>query len=174
MREKRQEVDEPYRDFLLPFATFIKLCRATWSLTARVAASLPGHITYAQFVVLEALSTLGPMNQVTLAQKILRSSASVNVVVDNLERRGLVKRRRSTEDRRYVEVSLTDQGRDLMTEIIPVYMTEVRDQFSVLTPEQQRQLGDMCRVLGLGRIGLESDTTSDETGAPTDSPAGPA
>jgi MarR family 2-MHQ and catechol resistance regulon transcriptional repressor len=91
------------------------------------------------------------MNQVTLGQKILRSSASVTVVVDNLERRGLVERRRSTEDRRYIKVSLTSKGQDLMTEIIPVYMTEVMEQFSVLNPEQQRQLGDLCRTIGLGQ-----------------------
>ncbi|MHB8870561.1 MAG: MarR family winged helix-turn-helix transcriptional regulator [Thermoleophilia bacterium] len=147
----QQEADGPLVDYQLPFGTFIKLCRATWSLTARVAASLPGDITYPQFVVLEALHTLGPMNQVTLGQKILRSSASVTVVVDNLERRALVERRRSTEDRRYVEVSLTSQGQELVKQIIPVYMTEVMEQFSVLTPRQQRQLGDLCRTIGLGQ-----------------------
>lgn len=153
---KQQDVDGTRVDYELPFGTFIKLCRATWSLTARVAASLPGNIAYAQFVVLEALYTLGPMYQVTLGQKILRSSASVTVVVDNLERRGLVERRRSTEDRRYIKVSLTSQGQDLVTQIIPVYMTEVVEQFSVLTPDQQRQLGDLCRTIGLGQTEEEA------------------
>lgn len=174
MAEKRTGADEPNQDYMLPFSTFIKLCRATWSLTARVAASLPGDITYAQFAVLEALSTLGPMNQVTLAQKILRSSASVNVVVDNLERRGLVERRRSTRDRRYVEVSLTERGHELMTQVIPVYMTEVRDQFSVLTPQQQRELGDLCRVLGLGNPSKEAERPTGEAGSAGDPAADPA
>lgn len=132
------------------FGAFIKLCRATWSLTARVAACLPGSITFAQFAVLEALGTLGPMNQRTIAQKILRSSASVNVVVDNLERRGFVKRTRSIADKRHVEVSLTQKGKELMEQVLPAYMLTVKREFDVLSDEEQAELGRMCKVLGRG------------------------
>lgn len=136
-------------DQIRAFGAFIKLCRATWSLTSRVAASLPGEITFAQFAVLEALGTLGPMNQRTIAQKILRSSASVNVVVDNLERRGLVKRTRSKIDRRNVEVRLTPKGKELMREVLPAYVRTVESEFSILTEEEQEELGRLCRILGL-------------------------
>ena len=88
-------LDEDRQEFSQAFGSFIKLCRATWTVTARVAACLPGNITFAQFAVLEALHTLGPMYQRELSQRILRSSASVTAVVDGLERRGLVSRTRS-------------------------------------------------------------------------------
>ena len=130
------------------FGSFIKLCRATWTVTARVAACLPGNITFAQFAVLEALHSLGPMYQRNLSQRILRSSASVTAVVDGLERRGLVSRTRSCEDRRLVEVGLTAEGDEFMKEVLPVYMSKVREEFSVLSRDEQEELGRLCRTLG--------------------------
>jgi MarR family transcriptional regulator, 2-MHQ and catechol-resistance regulon repressor len=141
-------VDEDRQEFSQAFGSFIKLCRATWAVTARVATCLPGNITFAQFAVLEALHTLGPMYQRELSQRILRSSASVTAVVDGLERRGLVSRTRSTEDRRLVEVGLTAAGDDFMAEVLPVYMSQVREEFSVLSREEQEELGRLCRTLG--------------------------
>ncbi len=146
-RDHTQEQGSPEQ--IRAFGAFIKLCRATWSLTTRVAASLPGEITFAQFAVLEALNTLGPMNQRTISRKILRSSASVNVVVDNLERRGFVKRTRSAIDRRNVEVSLTPTGLELMRQVLPVYISTVQREFSILTDEEQEELGRLCRNVGL-------------------------
>lgn len=141
-------MDEDRQEFSQAFGSFIKLCRATWTVTARVAACLPGNITFAQFAVLEALHTLGPMYQRELSQRILRSSASVTAVVDGLERRGLVSRTRSTEDRRLVEVGLTAYGDEFTTEVLPVYMSRVKEEFSVLSGEEQEELGRLCRTLG--------------------------
>jgi MarR family 2-MHQ and catechol resistance regulon transcriptional repressor len=152
---------EDYPEHTQAFSSFIKLCRATWSVTARVASCLPGNITFAQFAVLEALSSLGSMTQKDIAIKILRSSASVTSVVDNLERRGLVRRRRSREDRRLVRVNLTDEGRSLMKEVLPVYMGKVKEEFSALSLAEQVQLGELCKKLGLAFPIPEEDTSGD-------------
>jgi MarR family 2-MHQ and catechol resistance regulon transcriptional repressor len=141
-------VDDDRQEFSQAFGSFIKLCRATWTVTARVAACLPGNITFAQFAVLEALHTLGPMYQRELSQRILRSSASVTAVLDGLERRGFVSRTRSLEDRRLVEVGLTAEGDEFMEGVLPVYMSRVKEEFSVLTGEEQEELGRLCRTLG--------------------------
>lgn len=146
---QRELVNDDGGQYSQPFGSFIKLCRATWSVTSRVAACLPGQITFAQFAVLEALYSLGPMYQRDLSQRILRSSASVSSVLDSLERRKLVKRTRSHEDRRLVEVALTESGTSLVEEVIPVYLSQVKEEFSVLDKEEQEQLGRLCRTLGL-------------------------
>lgn len=131
------------------FGTFVKLCRATWTTTARVAVGLPGSISHAQFTVLEALKRYGPMYQRDIARQILRTSASVNVVVDGLEKRGLVARVRSREDKRFVQVSLTKEGEDFIDAVLPLYMQRVREEFAVLTEAEQQELGRLCRKLGL-------------------------
>jgi len=158
--------DDPAQAFagqVRAFGAFIKLCRATWTLTGKVAAGLPGQISFAQFAVLEALDSLGPMNQRTIAHKSLRSSASVNVVVDNLDRRGLVTRTRSQKDRRHVEVSLTPEGKALMKQVLPAYVRTVTKEFSVLSDDEQEELGRLCRILGLSaRAQDDSETESAE------------
>ena len=49
-------------------------------------------LTAPQFGVLEALYHLGPLCQKDLAAKILKSSGNMTMVIDNLEKRDLVRR----------------------------------------------------------------------------------
>jgi MarR family transcriptional regulator, 2-MHQ and catechol-resistance regulon repressor len=130
---------------------YIKLTRAAESVGARLAgiASAAG-LTEGQFGTLEALYHLGPLAQCELAAKLLRSSGNVTLVIDNLEKRGLVRRERSTEDRRRVMVHLTDEGRRLIRRLFPKHAAAVAAEFGVLTAAEQDELGRLCRKLGLG------------------------
>ena len=92
---------------------------------------------------------LGPMCQRELGVKILKSSGNVTMVVDNLEKRGLVARRRSVEDRRVTEVDLTAKGRALIKGIFPRHAAEITAEMGRLTAAEQKQLGALCRKLGL-------------------------
>ena len=75
---------------------YIKLVRASESVVGRLGQNLRAEddLPLSQFGVLEALMHLGPMCQRELGVKILKSSGNVTMVVDNLEKRGLVARRR--------------------------------------------------------------------------------
>ena len=44
------------------------------------------------------------------------SRVSITAIVDNLERRGLVERKRIKEDRRQIFISITDEGREVLGE----------------------------------------------------------
>jgi len=130
--------------------TFIKLVRATESVNARLQAGLAdGRVTGSQFGVLEALLHLGPLNQCDLGRKLLKSSGNMTMVVDNLEKRGLVRRVRDVEDRRYVTVHLTDEGRELIEAVFPRHAAGIAAEMSVLTAAEQEELGRLCRKLGL-------------------------
>ena len=72
----------------------------------------------------------------------------MTTVVDNLERRGLVRRERNLRDRRVVTVSLTDTGRQLISEVLPQHIQAIVEEMSVLTPEEQETLSRLCRKLG--------------------------
>ena len=79
---------------------YIKLSRAAEAVNGRVNGHLHQHgLTTSQFGVLEALYFRGPMPVGQLADKILRSSANLTLVVDNLAKRGLVGRTRRPDDR---------------------------------------------------------------------------
>ena len=130
---------------------FITLARASEAVAARLQRDLTGkRLTTSQFGVIEALLHLGPLCQGELAGKLLRSGASMTSVVEGLEKRGLVVRQRTEEDKRFVRVALTGKGRRLIREIFPAHAETVTRLFSVLTEEEQEQLRRLCRKLGIG------------------------
>ena len=130
---------------------FITLARASEAVAARLQRDLAGkRLTTSQFGVIEALLHLGPLCQGELAGKLLRSGASMTSVVEGLEKRGLVVRQRTEEDKRFVRVALTGKGRRLIQEIFPAHAETVARLFSILTEQEQEQLRRLCRKLGIG------------------------
>jgi len=134
---------------ILALNAFIKLTRAADSLMARLAQrGTLCDLTPSQFGVLESLYHLGPMCQGEVSAKILRSTGNMTLVLDNLEKRGLVRRERNLDDRRMVTISLTEAGREVISRILPRQIAAIVEEMSVLTPEEQATLGRVCRKLG--------------------------
>jgi MarR family 2-MHQ and catechol resistance regulon transcriptional repressor len=135
----------------LALDVFIKLVRAAGSVAARTSAAFSSEgLTAGQFGVLEAILHLGPLYQCDLARKHLLSGGNVTMIVDNLEKHGLVRRERSVDDRRYIQVHLTAKGRKMIQRIFPGHVRAVTEQMAVLRPAEQEELGRLCRKLGLG------------------------
>src|ERR671932_821102 len=131
---------------------YIKLTRALSSVEARLAPGLAdAGLTPTQLGVLEALLHLGPLGQRTLGAKLLSSGGNITTVVDNLERRGLVRRERRNDDRRNVTVHLTSDGRRLIAKVFPAHVRTIVEAFSGLTTGEQETLGRLAKKLGLGQ-----------------------
>ena len=130
--------------------TYVNLMRAAESLTARVHRNLSlAGLTVSQFGVIEALFHLGPLSQNEIGQKILRSSGNITMVIDNLEKRQLVKRKRNQVDRRSFIIHLTDAGQKLISDIFPSHAKLIADEMNILTAKEQQILGNLCKKLGL-------------------------
>ena len=130
--------------------TYVKLMRAAESVTARTHRHLSSTgLTISRFAVLEALYHLGPLSQREIGQKILRSSGNITMVIDNLEKTGLVKRKRNKADRRFYIVHLTDKGYNLINKLFPPHAAVIAKDFGVLTAGEQDTLGALCKKLGL-------------------------
>lgn len=133
--------------------SYIKLARALASVEARINGHLATHgLSTSQFGVLEALYHLGPLHQHQLARKILKSSGNLTLVLDNLEKRGLITRTRDPHDRRCVRVELSEAGRALIEAIMPAHVAGVVAAFSPLATEEQQQLAALCKKLGLAQL----------------------
>lgn len=131
--------------------TFIKLSRAADTLGVHAQASYADSgLTTSQFGTLEALYHLGPLCQTEIGKKILRSSGNITLVIDNLEKRGLVRRERAEDDRRRVSVQLTPEGHKLIAGVFPAHAAALTAAFSVLTPDEQEELARLCKKLGKG------------------------
>lgn len=131
---------------------YIKLFRAAESVSQNINAHLREHdLTISQFGALEAIYHLGPMPSGELGQKILKTSGNMTMVIDHLEKRGLVTRQRREDDRRCVDIHLTETGSELIAAILPAHVAGVVQSLSALSMAEQQQLADLCRMLGLAQ-----------------------
>jgi len=132
--------------------TYTKLMRAAESVTGRVNRFVAAaDLTISQFGVLEALYHKGPMCQRDIAAKILKSTGNMTLVIDNLEKRGLVRRERDATDRRYLTVNLTDAGMALIAKTFSEVEAAIVAEMAVLELQEQELLGVLCKKLGLKR-----------------------
>ena len=128
---------------------YTKLMRAAESVTGRTnRAMAASDLTLSQFGVLEALFHKGPLCQRDIAVKILKSTGNITMVIDNLEKRGLVRRERGLEDRRYITIYLTDAGQKLIAEVFPRVMASIVEEIGILELTEQDELGRLCKMLG--------------------------
>jgi MarR family 2-MHQ and catechol resistance regulon transcriptional repressor len=138
----------------LPLNTYTKLMRAAESVTSRVNRSMAAfNLTISQFGVLEALYHKGPLCQRDIAAKILKSTGNITLVIDNLEKRGLVRRERGSEDRRYLTIHLSEEGTVLIAQAFARVEAAIVADMATLTEKEQVQLGSLCKKLGLAKGG---------------------
>jgi len=84
-----------------------------------------------------------------LADRSMSSRSRLSHAVSRLEDSGWVRREACPSDARGAEAVLTDEGFAALEAAAPGHVESIRRHlFDVLTPEQQRQLGEIGRVLG--------------------------
>lgn len=137
----------------LALNSYTKLMRAAETVTVRVSRTMSAAgLTISQFGVLEALHHKGPLCQRDIAAKILKSTGNITLVIDNLEKQGLVTRERTSEDRRYLTIRLTGQGETLIRTVFADVEAAIIVEMSALTADEQETLGRLCKKLGLREL----------------------
>lgn len=132
-------------------SSYVKLERAASAAFAYARIGLEEEgLTLSQFAVLEALFHVGPQCLGDLARRILTSSGNLTLVIDNLQKRGLVKREQQGKDKRFVLATITPSGAKLIERIFPDHARRITEIMGRLTLEEQESLGDLCRKLGKG------------------------
>ena len=132
-------------------SVYMDLLRAADSITALQGRQLASFgLTVSQFRLLKTLLLSGPMSLTKTGEKMLCTESNACVVAGNLEKRGLVVRRKHKDDQRCVSVELTPQGMELASRIYPQYTKVVRAQMSALSFAQQSRLSVLCRKLEKG------------------------
>jgi DNA-binding MarR family transcriptional regulator len=77
-------------------------------------------ITFQHWVILMCLRDDLARTPSEISQYLCYDSGALTRVIDQMEKRGLVKRDRSTEDRRVIELTLTAGGRKTLESLIPI------------------------------------------------------
>ena len=125
--------------------SFSQFIWASDNIRTRLYSVFAEHgITASQFGVLDVLYHFGTRSQKELGSHILKSGGNVTMVVDNLEKNGLVRRERSQEDRRFIQVHITDKGKKLFSKLLPVTVSFIEKEMSVLSSHELEELGRLC------------------------------
>lgn len=120
---------------------YVRLIRTAEALHLEVSKGLAIEgLTASQFSTLKVLRLHGPLAQRDIAKYLLKSGGNVTMVVDNLEREGLVARVRDTEDRRIVFVRLTSEGESVFDRVYPGHLERIRGAIGDLSAAQCEEL----------------------------------
>lgn len=106
------------------------------------------QISRASFDVLAALRRSGKPYKLTqrdLMRSLFRTSGSMSLRIDALQKQGLVKRIPDSEDRRSVFVTLTAKGADLLETVIPAHLENEGSLVAGLSRTERTQLIGLLR-----------------------------
>lgn len=106
-----------------------------------------GGLTVSQFAVLEILYHKGDLRISEIIEKILSTGGNMTVVIDNLAKVNLVKRCTDPKDRRVNLISITEEGRSLISDIFPKHIENINGIFSNLTSEEKINLISLLKKL---------------------------
>ena len=116
----------------------------------------PFDITQQQFNILRILRGAGqPLSTLQIRQRMLDKMSDTSRIVDRLVKKGMVKKTVCREDRRLVDVLLTDKGKKLL-QTMDGLNDEMDAIFKYLNNEEARQLNYL-----LDKI-RTSDSTAEE------------
>lgn len=90
------------------------------------------------------------MTPTVLYEGLMLSSGAMTSRLDRLEKKGLIARIPSPEDRRSVLVKLTPAGLALIDRILPLHVANERQAFAQLNPDEQQQLNQLLTRLVAG------------------------
>ncbi|WP_051479641.1 MarR family transcriptional regulator [Catenovulum agarivorans] len=134
---------EPIEEVLV---TLRRLIRAT-DLHSKQLVKTSG-ITAPQLLLLRAVQEKGEVTIGEIANEVSLSQATVTSILDRLEKRELVYRVRSNQDKRKVHAYLTDAGQELLSEApLPLQEHFVRQFKDLKEWEQLMILSSLQRVV---------------------------
>jgi len=104
-------------------------------------------LTPPQFYVLATIGYAGGLPFGEIGHKLMVTVSNLTGIVDRLEEKKLVVRKRDDNDRRVVHVVLTDKGTKLYRTTIPLFERSVAEVFAMLSRLEQKEIAALLRKL---------------------------
>ena len=89
-----------------------------------------------------------PLEPTVIAERLMVTTGSMTSLLDNLEKRGLIRRLRHPDDRRKLLIDITPDARAIVDELLPALHARERDVIgqALTATEQRRLLGLLAKV----------------------------
>jgi DNA-binding MarR family transcriptional regulator len=104
-------------------------------------------LTLGQIRLLFQLLREGPQPMGRIAEVFDLSSTASSGFVDRIERHGLVERRHRSDDRRVVEVALTEAGTRFLHGISGMRLDLIRQRLAALEPDELTEFGRLLHII---------------------------
>ncbi|QDS88589.1 Transcriptional regulator SlyA [Rosistilla ulvae] len=100
-----------------------------------------------QYNALRLLQQVAPdgMQTMELGRRLISRAPDTTRMLDRLQKRGLIQRTRRVENRRVVEIGLTEQGHALLASMADAVLEMHRQQLGHLDSAQRHQLIDLLK-----------------------------
>lgn len=99
-------------------------------------------LTGPQNICLREIQRCGPLNPGELARSVALKPPTVSGILDRLEARGLVTRRRRDDDKRQVRVKLTPAGEAVLAQTPPPLQELFTERLAALPADRRRSIAD--------------------------------
>jgi DNA-binding MarR family transcriptional regulator len=120
--------------------------RVMQSIAQQADARLAPHeLTHGQWMPLFLLLKTGGATVATLARDLNVDPGAATRMLDRLEKKGFVSRSRSTEDRRVVNLTLTESGRQVAAEVPRVLSQVLNEHLAGFSHDEWQTLLSLLR-----------------------------
>lgn len=119
---------------------FLSASRALVAVAVRSLAAGDADITLPQHRILVLLTARGPQRISELAAMLGVNGSTATRHCDRLQRRALVQRNRAPDDRRAVQVSITDIGTQVVRQVSRARRREIAAILQAMPPQGRRPL----------------------------------
>ncbi|WP_044022289.1 MarR family winged helix-turn-helix transcriptional regulator [Bacillus sp. SG-1] len=98
------------------------------------------YLSSGELLVLKYLSEHGEMKASDLSKKMEVSASHVTSVTDSLTEKGYITRQRSSVDRRVVELTLTEKGKEILDKCMRIKSEYFQEKFNTFSNDEIEQL----------------------------------
>src|SRR3954471_16971815 len=161
----RQRVQRPHfnaKSFHLRDSVGYLVKRAQRLMRDRIESEFASQgITFQHWVVLMHLRDGLATTTAGLCQELRHDSGAMTRLIDQLEERGFIGRRRQEADRRIVDLELTPAGKKMVESLIPLAVETLNAALSGFTKAEVQQMQTLLRKIStrIGELNAEAEST---------------
>ncbi|MDF2373565.1 MAG: MarR family transcriptional regulator [Rhizobiaceae bacterium] len=128
------------------FKNWIAVARASQLIHQRLAKALaPLDIKVPHLDILANIYRFEGISQQDLADKLLVGRSNISMLLPQIEKRGLMERRRDESDKRVLRLYLTDQGRDVTGKALAIEVDLIEHVMSTTGTEECNRVGETMK-----------------------------
>ena len=108
-----------------------------------VGANIAPHY----MMIMRLIQESGPLSSSEIGETLSISKSQMTHSIDKLITLGMVEREHGTEDRRKIEISLTDKGRSMLEQVDETINNHLRDRMEMLSDGELEKLAESFRYI---------------------------